>query len=161
MKMSLDLGAVAAGSGAQAGTGPKMVMTFELYDFGVPVDVQVPAGATEATAAKDRATQMDLRNALTAEKTVYTDRMTYSADPTLMRQIESTLDWGGKLEVKVGDAVSPGDREVLCLAERSKSGTLFAVGDVATGQLAGTFFGRSGCPAAVSAANVADLGTSW
>ena len=162
MEMSLDLGAVVASLGAPAGTDPKMIMSLELYDFGVPVDVQVPQGAiSAATAAQDRAAQSDLRNAITAEKTIYTDNMTYSADPTLMRQIEPSLDWGGKLEVKVSDAVTAGDRGVVCLAERSKSGTLFALGDVASGQLAGTYYGRSGCPALVGATSVSGLGTSW
>ena len=43
--------------------------SMELYDFGVPVDVRVPAGAVgRRRAAQDHAAQSDLRNALTAEK---------------------------------------------------------------------------------------------
>ena len=78
----------------------------ELYDFGVPVDVQAPAGASDALAAAPgpRAPQSDLRNALTAEKTMYTDTQVYTANPAQLKQIEPSLDWGGKLTVVVGDA---------------------------------------------------------
>ena len=79
-----------------------MSVTAELYDFGVAVDVTAPAGAIDAAlAAQYRATESDLRNALTAEKTIYTDNQTYSADTATLKTVEPSLDWGGKLPVVV------------------------------------------------------------
>ena len=45
--------------------------------------------------------QADLRNALTAEKTIYTDNQAYSSKIAEMRNIEPSLDWGGRLHVVV------------------------------------------------------------
>jgi len=141
---------------------PKIDLTMELYDFGVPVVVSVPAGASatssgDAGAAQDRAVQSDLRNALTAEKVFYTDHQAYASAPADLRPIESSLDWGGALSAVTGDAVHPGDRRVLCLAERSKSGTLYAIADVADGPLTGTYYGTQGCTTVVNAATVSRL----
>jgi len=111
--------------------------------------------------AQDRAAQSDLRNGLTAEKTVYTDSQAYDATATNMKSVESSLDWGGKLTVVVGDAVTTGDNGVVCLETTSKSGTVFSLGDVASGSSAGTYFGKAACPATPTPANVSALGSSW
>jgi type IV pilus assembly protein PilA len=111
--------------------------------------------------AQDRAAQSDVRNGLTAEKTVFTDNQTYDATVATMKGIENSLGWGGKLTVVVGDAVNAGDKGVVCLSEASKSGTTFAIGDVAEGASAGTYYGKVSCPAAPTPANVSALGTSW
>ena len=160
-RMSVDLAALATRLGAPAGTDPKMDLTIELYGFGVAVDVQVPAGAkSAATAALDRAAESDLRNALTAEKTIYTDQQVYSTDASYLKQIEPSLDWGGKLSVVVGRAAAA-PQQVVCLSERSASGTNFAIADVAVGPTAGTYYGKGGCPPVVTAQNVITLGSSW
>ena len=64
-------------------------------------------GFGPVTRAQDRAVQADLRNALTAEKTIYTDNQAYSAKIAEMRSIESSLDWGGRLDVVVDKSVCP------------------------------------------------------
>ena len=111
--------------------------------------------------AQARAAQADLRNALTAEKTYYTDSQVYDATPADMKAIEPSLDWGGRLQVVVGDATGPGDHGVVCLAEKSANGTTYALADVSAGRLAGTYYGTTGCPVQVTPVNVAALGTSW
>lgn len=168
VQMSIDLGAIATklglglgvGVGVGAGADPKIDETFELYDFGVAVDVQAPAGAKDArTAALDRAAQSDLRNALTAEKTYYTDQEFYSADASILKQIEPSLDWGGKLSEVVGNGTA--SNAVVCLSERSKSGTTFALADVAYGTNAGTYYATTGCPSVVDEASFSGFGTHW
>ncbi len=159
LQLTMDLGSV-AGTGLTPDVAPKVEVSMEFYDFGVPVHVDVPTGAVSPVAiAEYRATQADLRNALTAEKTIYTDNEQYSADPATMKQIEPTLDWGGKLSVVVGEPGAAG--QVVCLAERSKAGPMFALADVASGTYAGTFYGKAGCPAVVTAARVSTLGSRW
>ena len=147
--LSINLASVATRMQIDPAAHPKIDESLELYDFGVSVAVVAPAHArSAATVAQDRAAQSDLRNGLTAEKTVFTDNETYDPNPATMRQIEPSLDWGGKLTVVVGPANGM-DRETVCLAERSKSGTNFALLDVAMGSGAGTYYGTSGCPATV------------
>jgi len=127
------------------------------------IAIAIPTFLGARQRAQDRAAQSDLRNGLTAEKTVYTDAQTYSNDTTTagMKGIESSLDWGGKLTVFVGDAVNTGDKGVVCLQEASKSGKTFAIADVAAGASAGTYFGKVACPGTPTPANVSALGTSW
>jgi hypothetical protein len=159
--IAFDLRTVAAHLGLKGSTDPKITVTMELYDFGVAVNVVAPVGARNIEqVAYDRAAQSDLRNALTAEKTNYTDDQTYTSDAGLLKQIEPTLDWGGKLTVVVGAADGQPD-QVICLSERSASGVTFALADVAAGPGAGTFYGKAGCPKAATEENVSTLGSSW
>ena len=147
--------------GAGAGVQAKIGITMEFYDFGVPVAVTVPPGAISARIADaDHAAQADLRDALTAEKTLYTDNQTYSTDAATMGQIEPSLGWGTKLSVAIADADGePG--QVVCLSERSASGTTFAIADVATGLVAGTYYAKTACPAVVSEQSASVMATSW
>jgi hypothetical protein len=105
----------------------------------------------------DRTVETDLRNALTAEKTIYTDGLTYVAAPATMQQIEPSLRWGHELQVSVADVESPGDHNVVCLTETSAAGTKFAIADVAEGPQAGTYYGRNGCPSPLTANAVSKL----
>jgi type IV pilus assembly protein PilA len=121
------------------------------------IAIAIPTFLGARARAQDRAAQSDLRNGLTAEKTVYTDSQTYSSDTTTagMKGVEASLDWGGKLTVAVGDVVA-GDKGVVCLSETSKGGTKFNIADVASGTNAGTFFNKGGdcsstAPATLSA----------
>ena len=125
------------------------------------IGMAIPTFLGARQRAQDRAAQSDLRNGLTAEKTVYTDSQAYDATATNMKSVESSLDWGGKLTVVVGDAVTTGDNGVVCLETTSESGTVFSLGDVAAGSSAGTYFGKAACPATPTPANVSALGSSW
>jgi hypothetical protein len=109
------------------------------------------------TRAQDAAAESDLRNALTAEKTTYTDVQQYSASSATMRQIEPALDWGGRLQFEVGDVVA-GDHNIVCLSERSKSGKRFLIADIANGAEAGTYYAAQSCPSPLDAATIAAFG---
>ena len=124
------------------------------------IAIAIPTFLGARERSQDRAAQSDLRNALTAEKTVYTDSQAYSAVAADMLEVESSLDWGGDLTVVVGDAVVAGDQGTVCLETTSKSGTTFSIADVAAGASAGTYYGKDACPAPTPA-NLSGLGTSW
>ena len=123
------------------------------------IAIAIPTFLGARQRAQDRAAQSDLRNGLTAEKTVYTDNQAYDATTATMKGIESSLDWGGKLTVTVGNS-SVGTNDMVCLSEASKSGTTFSIADIAAGPKAGTYFGKVACPAASEAA-WSGLGSSW
>jgi hypothetical protein len=162
VSMTLDFSADAARLETAAGSRPKIALTMELYDFGVPANVRAPAGAIDPEAtARDRAAQSDLRNALTAEKVVYTDTQEYNATVANMKAIEPSLDWGGKLTVVLGSADGSSANTVVCLSEKSTSGTTFAILDVGVGSEAGTYYAKTSCPLVVSESSVAMFGRSW
>ncbi len=126
------------------------------------IAIAIPTFLGARQRAQDRAAQSDLRNGLTAEKTVYTDAQAYDATTATMKGIESSLDWAGKLTVVVGDAVTAGDNGVTCLTETSKSGTKFNIADVAAGANAGTFFNKGGdCSSTAPATLSGAWNTGW
>lgn len=104
----------------------------------------------------DRDAQTKLGDALTAEKTYYIDTQEYTADIEALEAIEPTLDWGGAVQVAVGGEYN----NVVCLSTTSEAGTEFALGDVASGPLAGYYFGAS-CPSEIAAETVSAMGDSW
>ena len=127
------------------------------------IAIAIPTFLGARARAQDRAAQSDLRNGLTAEKTVYTDGQIY-LDPTAanMATVESSLSWGVKLTGAVGDAVALNDKGVVCMTETSKSGTKFAIADVASGASAGTFFNKGGdCSSTAPATLAGAWNTGW
>ena len=132
------------------------------------IAIAIPTFLGARSRAQDRASQSDLRNALTAEKTVYTDQQTYDASGANMKVVEPSLGWTAvlpavpKIGLNVGDVVA-GDKGVVCMTETSKSGTKFAIADVATGGSAGTFFNKGGdCSSLVPATLAAAAwNTGW
>jgi hypothetical protein len=109
--------------------------------------------------AEDRSAQSDLRNALTAEKTAYADNQAYADSSATLHQIDTGLDWGGRLHVFVGASAGTPEQTV-CIDETSPTGTTFSIADVAVGPYAGTYFGRSACTS-MSPSALAALGSSW
>ena len=157
MQMAMDLGALVRKAGTPVSIDPKMVATIELYDFGQPVDVRAPVGATDVATA--HTIQSDLRNALTAEKVMYTDASAYSDDTVALKQIEPSLDWGGKLKVSVGSS-EVANHGVVCLTETS-DGLVYSIADIASGQNTGTYYGTRACGSPVSQLSFPDFHSSW
>jgi type IV pilus assembly protein PilA len=116
------------------------------------IAIAIPTFLGARQRAQDRAAQSDLRNGLTAEKTVYVDNQAYDKTIANMKAIESSLKWsntpGTGLDVQVGDATTPTTvtGAVVCLDEKSKSGTIFSIVDIAAGSKAGTYYGKAACP---------------
>jgi type IV pilus assembly protein PilA len=130
------------------------------------IAIAIPTFLGARQRAQDRAAQSDLRNGLTAEKTVYTDSQAYDATTANMVAVESSLNWNNTrgnnlnvLTVTTGTAVTTND--VVCLSETSKSGTVFNLADVAAGANAGTFFNKGGTCSTVAATVSGAWNTGW
>jgi type IV pilus assembly protein PilA len=123
------------------------------------IAIAIPTFLGARQRAQDRAVQSELRNALTNEKITYTDNQTYDTSAVNMKALDPSLDWGGKLTIVVGDS-SIGTKDMVCVSEVSKSGTIFSLADIALGPNAGVYKGKVACPAA-SEANFSGLGSNW
>jgi len=129
------------------------------------IAIAIPQFLGARSRAQDAGAKSDLRNALTAEKTSYTDNQKYTATTATLAAIEPSLKWNvaGGPNVVVGDVSVAGDANVVCINETSKSGTIFSISDVAnsTGtNPAGTYYNKAVCPATVTPATAA-AGTGW
>ncbi|MDQ1395503.1 MAG: type pilus assembly protein PilA [Acidimicrobiaceae bacterium] len=102
--------------------------------------------------AQDRAAQSNLRNALTAEKTFYTDNQAYSSNAASdIKPIEPNLTFGATPAVGIVLSQPAADTSTVCLTKTSASGTVFSIWESASN---GTFYGKadlSTCPAGTSA----------
>ena len=130
------------------------------------IAIAIPTFLGARSRAQDRAAESDLRNGLTAEKTVYTDNQAYDATTATMKGIESSLNWNGAittrpaLTVTTGTAVTTND--TVCLSETSKSGTVFNLADVGAGANAGTYYNKGGaCSTVAATLNSAAWNTGW
>jgi type IV pilus assembly protein PilA len=123
------------------------------------IAIAIPTFLGARQRAQDRAAQSNLRNALTAEKTYYTDSEVYSNVVADVKAIEPSLDWeaaaapsaSGKVAVETQDTGN-----IVCVEAQSKSGTFFILADIATGGGAGTYYNKGAatvaCPASSAAA---------
>ena len=129
----------------------------------VLIAIAIPEFVGARTRADDRATESDLRNGLTAEKTVYTDTQAYYVSSAAVKAAEPSLKWGTKLLVQVGTNAAAND--TVCLSEKSASGAWFAVGDVATASgtaEAGTYYTQDTVdPCTTNPATIAAWSTKW
>jgi type IV pilus assembly protein PilA len=122
------------------------------------IAIAIPQFLGARQRAQDSAAKSDLRNALTAEKTSYTDTQKYTTTTATLAGIEPSLKWNvaGGVATNVGD-VQAGDGNVVCLEEKSKSGTMFAIADIATGGSAGTYYTKDTTGASVCSTTVATV----
>ena len=127
------------------------------------IAIAIPQFIGARARANDRATQSDLRNGLTAEKTVYTDTQTYYVSSASVKAAEPSLHWGTTLLVQVGTNSDPND--TVCLSEHSPTGSWFALGDIANSSgsaNAGTYFTQSNAdPCTTDPATIASWGSHW
>jgi type IV pilus assembly protein PilA len=108
------------------------------------IAIAIPTFLGARQRAQDRAAQSNLRNALTAEKTYYTDKQAYTAATASVKSIEPSLTFStaaaaaqGTVSVVVSGALN----DIVTLGTKSASGTCFYIKDVASGAAAGTFYG--------------------
>ena len=112
------------------------------------IAIAIPTFLGARKRAQDRAAQSNLRNALTAEKTFYTDNQAYTATAADLTAIEPSLDYvtssASMTEAKDVLVVVSGDGAAVCMSAESASGTTFGIKDVATGTAAGTYYNKTG-----------------
>src|SRR6185295_8111834 len=102
--------------------------------------IAIPSFLGARGKAQDRAAQSNVRNALTAEKTFFTDNQVYTATATALSAIEPSLTYvsgtpaAGDKEVKVvvgnvtsGASVTAG---VICITGQTAAGKMWSVKDV-------------------------------
>jgi type IV pilus assembly protein PilA len=131
------------------------------------IAIAIPTFLGARTRAQNRAAQSNLRNALTAEKTHYTDAQVYTATASDLTAIEPTLSYQANGSMTGGTAnqvfvhVPAGGNSVI-LGARSASGTCYYVRDVATtttSETAGTYYANDTTCAAPGSTTV--TGTRW
>jgi type IV pilus assembly protein PilA len=132
------------------------------------IAIAIPTFLGARQRAQDRAAQSNLRNALTAEKTVYTDTQEYDATTATMQGVESSLNWNGVDPARAATTVTVGPvlavaGQVVCITETAKSGTVFSIADVASGVSAGTYMSKGGTCADLTPATLANAtwNTGW
>src|SRR4051794_3548529 len=97
------------------------------------IAIAIPQFLGARSRAQDAGAKSDLRNALTAEKTSYTDAQVYTATTATLQGIEPSLKWNPTGTVQ-GPAVTVSTAgDIVCIQETSKSGTTFAIADVSVG----------------------------
>jgi type IV pilus assembly protein PilA len=132
------------------------------------IAIAIPTFLGARKRAQDRASQSNLRNALTAEKVYYTDNQFYGTAASMTAaDIEKSLSFvaaaptQGSREVQValgdvstGTAVTNG---VVCLTAKSASGNTYSLKDVSAGTNAGTWYSA----AAIGTCNDSQLNSTW
>jgi type IV pilus assembly protein PilA len=108
--------------------------------------------------SQDRAAQSNLRNALTAEKTFYTDNQFYTASATPLAVIEPALQFttgtptaAGSVGVAVTSVNGTGTNDNVVLQAKSAGGNCFTIMDEAISgstDATGTFY-LDACPASL------------
>ena len=131
----------------------------------IAIAIAIPTFLGARTRAQNRAVQANLRNALTVEKSYYTDAQAYSADVSstgVLKTGEPSLTFvadGSMTAATAGDVYVSVSGGTLILGSKSASGTCFYLKDIATGSGAGTFYTQNTTCAAPSGTTV--TGTAW
>jgi type IV pilus assembly protein PilA len=126
------------------------------------IAIAIPTFLGARTRAQDRAAQSNLRNALTAEKSYYTDAQAYTADTASLKGIEPSLTYSAATNPSTSNHiyVDTSTAGTVVLGAKSASGTCFYLKDVATGASSGTTYGKDpACPAPSPTA--VTFGGSW
>src|SRR5947209_17372905 len=87
------------------------------------IAIAIPTFLGARARAQDRAAQSNLRNALTAEKTYYTDKQAYSASAVDLQAIEPSLSYVASTAAATGNGVfvatadvTAGDKAIVCIS---------------------------------------------
>lgn len=122
--------------------------------------------------ANDRAVASNVRNAFTATRVYYNEKLAYTADGVLMAGIEPSIGWtnaaldGTQPPTSVYIEVQnfPTAGQTVVVVGRSKSGKCFYMRDIMAGLNAGTHYQSSvpgGANCAVPPANDPNWADSW
>jgi len=128
--------------------------------IGILLAIAIPTFLGARDRANDRSAQSNLRNALTAEKTLYTDTQSYTDTATStsiasLVAVEPSLSWQTAAPTKprqVSAVVSGTGSTSVVLAAHSDTGTCFFMADVsAPGTNPGTYYASDSSGSCTSA----------
>jgi type IV pilus assembly protein PilA len=136
------------------------------------IAIAIPTFLGARQKAQDRAAQSNLRNALTAAKSVYTDKQTYVLSNAELQAVEPSLTFqtgasANPNQISTPDAGTPNTTNVFYAAAMSASGTCFYIADnvgaAATGLPQGTSYrkGTGSCVATAGTSSFAYTATGW
>jgi type IV pilus assembly protein PilA len=136
------------------------------------IAIAIPTFLGARQKAQDRAAQSNLRNALTAAKSVYTDKQTYLLTTAELQAVEPSLTFqtaasANANQISTPDAGTPNTATAFYAAAESASGTCFYIADnvgAATASLPqGTTYGKGtgSCTATAAGGTVAYSATGW
>ena len=127
------------------------------------IAIAIPTFLGARQRAQDRAVQSNLRNALTAAKTIYTDTQSYDIAPAALTAVEPSLTFqtaASTTATQISTDAAVNTSTVFYAAARSASGSCFYIkDDVGSG---GTTYGKDSAASCV--ANAAPTGgytASW
>ncbi len=145
--------------------------------IGILLAIAIPTFLGARDRANDRSAQSNLRNALTAEKTLYTDNQVYTstgaaAGITALGAVEPSLTWAAAVSASSARSVvastfgSPATTVVVF--DKSATGTCFYIGDVAASGGGTYYMSDTACAAAsdpgaaaVSNAHASSANATW
>jgi type IV pilus assembly protein PilA len=129
--------------------------------IGILIAIALPTFLGARERAQDRAAQSDLRNALAAAKTFFTDSDTYTAfDAAAGLAIEPSLGWvDGVTAVQDELAVGGVTATTVLLQTLAASGHSFCLSDTSTGP--GTVFGRDDTGGAFATVAACTAAADW
>jgi type IV pilus assembly protein PilA len=112
--------------------------------------VAIPTFLGGRRTAGDRAIQGNVRNAFSATRIYYNERLQYSADPSEMVAVEPSLTWtttplddaSSERSVYIATFDTPTPAQTVVVIGRTKQGRCFYLKDVMGGTTAGTFYDR-------------------
>jgi type IV pilus assembly protein PilA len=112
------------------------------------IAIAIPTFLGARQRAQNRSAQSNMRNALTAEKTTYTDTQAYTAVSATLSAIEPTLTYvtavptAGTRQVYVATGTSSGGvaNDTVVIGAQSASAKCYWLQDVANGTSAGTLW---------------------
>lgn len=125
----------------------------------VLIAIAIPTFLGARRTANDRATQANVRNAFTATRVYYNEKLSYTTDAAKLREVEPSLSWttspldgttdSRAVRIQVFD--DPGPAQTVVVVGRSTQGRCFYLRDVMGGTGAGTYYdrdvdGASACP---------------
>jgi type IV pilus assembly protein PilA len=118
--------------------------------IGILIAIAVPAFLGARTRANDRAAQSDLRSALSAQQTFFTDGQVFAPIGTAaapgIEAVEPNLTFDPSAAAGITVALSS-DSRAVCMSRTSQSGVTFSI---FAGRTTGTRYARVACPATVT-----------
>ena len=134
--------------------------------IGILLAIAIPTFLGARNRANDVSAQSNLRNALTAEKVLYTDNQTYTASVagtnTALTGVEPALTWSNAVSSSTNRQVVAATLDggtTVVLEDKSATGTCFYIGDVAGTANTGTYYKSDTACSAASATDPAS--SAW